>query len=694
MAEVAELPSSSVVCAHCGLPTRPARGDAVRAFCCLGCRLASAATGGRVGAKAAFLEARLLLSAFLSMGVMEFTLVLYGEDFAASPDPATVALRRLGQIALAVFTVPVLLLLGVPLLKGAWHDLRAGRIRMDGLIVLGTFSAFGLSLHHTILGEGPVYYETATTVLTLVMLGRRLEATVRAEGRHAADHLADALPRAAHRVTLDGTVEDVAPDTLRLGDRIVVRPGEAFPADVTIRAGAGSVACDRITGEEVPREIVPGDLVLAGSANGVSIFEAVVVRPWAEGWLGAVRALLDAPLPPTRIIRRVDRIAGHLAWISIALAGYAAYLGATEGGVGDACRRSLSVLLVACPCALGLATPLAYRAIRAALARKGLLVAEVVALEIAPDIDLAILDKTGTLTDPAGTLDSVGSSASVGRLVALVEASNHALARAVRPLRQGVTVPVASSPTEVVVTPGAGVSGRFGELIAESGSFAWITARHHLSPEIAAWCDRAAASGSTLVTHAEAGTVVAAVSVRPTLRSTARDAVDRLRRYSVDCEIASGDRPEATAALAKELGIPAAGALLPQDKQERLARARREGRVTLMVGDGINDAPALHAADVSIAMGSGTALARAEAQVEIAGDDLTAIPLLIEAGKTLRRVVRGNLAWTFAYNAAALALAVTGNLHPIAAALAMVLSSLVVGVRSARLLRFGAETPR
>ena len=694
MAEPAALPSSSVACAHCGLPTRPARGDDVRAFCCLGCRLASAATGGRVGAKAAFLEARLLLSAFLSMGVMEFTLVLYGEDLATSPDPATVALRRLGQIALAVFTVPVLGLLGVPLLKGAWQDVRAGRIRMDGLIVLGTFSAFGLSLHHTILGEGPVYYETATTVLTLVMLGRRLEATVRAEGRHAAEHLADALPGTAHRVTHDGTIEEVAPDVLKPGDRIVVRPGEAFPADVTIRSGAGSVACDRITGEEAPRETVPGDRVLAGSANGASAFEAEVVRPWAEGWLGAVRALLDAPLPPTRIMRRVDRIAGHLAWISLFLAGWAAHLGAAEGGVGEACRRALSVLLVACPCALGLATPLAYRAIRAALARKGLLVAEVVALEIAPDVDLAILDKTGTLTDPVGALDFRGRPEAIGRLVALVEASNHALARAVRPLRDRVTVPPAALPTNVVVTPGAGVSGRFGDLGADAGSRAWIASRHPLPPELTAWCDRAAEGGATLIIHAEAGTVVAAVSVRPTLRSTARDAVDRLRRYSVDCEIASGDRPEATAALAHELGIPAAGALLPQDKQERLARARREGRVTLMVGDGINDAPALHAADVSIAMGSGTALARAEAQVEIAGDDLTAIPLLIEAGKALRRVVRGNLAWTFAYNAAALALAVTGNLHPIAAALAMVLSSLVVGFRSARLLRFGAETPR
>ncbi len=347
MAEPAALPSSSVACAHCGLPTRPARGDDVRAFCCLGCRLASAATGGRVGAKAAFLEARLLLSAFLSMGVMEFTLVLYGEDLATSPDPATVALRRLGQIALAMFTVPVLGLLGVPLLKGAWQDVRAGRIRMDGLIVLGTFSAFGLSLHHTILGEGPVYYETATTVLTLVMLGRRLEATVRAEGRHAAEHLADALPGTAHRVTHDGTIEEVAPDVLKPGDRIVVRPGEAFPADVTIRSGAGSVACDRITGEEAPRETVPGDRVLAGSANGASAFEAEVVRPWAEGWLGAVRALLDAPLPPTRIMRRVDRIAGHLAWISLLLAGWAAHLGAAEGGVrldrqgdADVCVRA------------------------------------------------------------------------------------------------------------------------------------------------------------------------------------------------------------------------------------------------------------------------------------------------------------------------------------------------------------------
>ena len=690
MVERVALSEPAAACSHCGLPTRAPKSPESKTYCCLGCRLASAATGGKTGAAAAFLEARLLLSAFLSMGVMEFTLVLYGEDLAASPDPATVALRRLGQIALAIFTVPVLLLLGVPLLRGAYEDLKQGRIRMDGLIVIGTFSAFGLSLHSTILGSGPVYYETATTVLTLVMLGRRLEATVRAEGRDAARHLADALPAKAHVTRPDGLMEDADPATLRPGDVVVIRPGEAFPADVAIVSGAGPIACDRITGEEAPRETVPGDHVPAGAANGPATFEARVLRPWAEGWLGSVRRLLDAPLPATRMMRQVDRIAGHLAWISIVLAVIAAKLGMDAAGAGEATRRALSVLLVACPCALGLATPLAYRAIRSALVRKGLLVTEVTALEVAPDVKLVILDKTGTLTDPTGALETIGSSLALARMARLVESSNHALARAVAPLRVRITVPASGSPADVTLVPGCGVTGSIAGVHVEAGSPAWIGSRHTMPPEIRSFCEQALGSGATVINHAEAGIVVAAVSVRPTLRPSARDAVNRLRDSSIVCEIASGDRREATEALARELGIEAAGGLLPEGKQARLAKARAQGQVTMMVGDGINDAPALHAADVSVAMGSGTALARSEAQVEIAGDDLMSLPMLIEAGKELRRVVRGNLGWTFAYNAAALALAVTGRLHPIAAAAAMVISSVVVSIRSARLLRFGA----
>jgi len=513
-------------------------------------------------------------------------------------------------------------------------------------------------------------------------------------------------------VVRDGaTVRVPGADVVR-GDLIVLVEGDRVPADALIiesenvRADESTLTGESVAVSKVPAGSSPsvdsppggdgrphlfsGTLIVKGHCR------AVVTATGARTSLGRIGVSLGSiRTVRTPLQRETDRIVRVVAVIGGAAAVFVAGAFALlRGGVLEGILAGIATAMAVLPeeYPVILSVFLALGAWR--LSHDRVLARRPEAIETLGSMTVLCVDKTGTLTDPVGALDFRGRPEAIGRLVALVEASNHALARAVRPLRDRVTVPPAALPTNVVVTPGAGVSGRFGDLGADAGSRAWIASRHPLPAELTAWCDRAAEGGATLIIHAEAGTVVAAVSVRPTLRSTARDAVDRLRRYSVDCEIASGDRPEATAALAHELGIPAAGALLPQDKQERLARARREGRVTLMVGDGINDAPALHAADVSIAMGSGTALARAEAQVEIAGDDLTAIPLLIEAGKALRRVVRGNLAWTFAYNAAALALAVTGNLHPIAAALAMVLSSLVVGFRSARLLRFGAENHR
>lgn len=678
--------SIPAACAHCGLPvfrTRRTADDSADVFCCLGCRLAAAVAAGPDGPRR-FLEARLLLSAFLAMGVMEFTLVLYGESaYEPAADAATALLRRMGQIAVSLFAIPVLGLLGVPIVRGAWRDLRNGLVRMDGLIALGTFAAYGLSLYHTIIGAGQVYYETATMVLVLVMLGRRLEAHARSQGRDAARALADSLPKAAHRIEGGGALSDVDPARLVEGDLVQVLPGETVPAEIRILEGSTEVVAAHVSGESHPTLVGPGDRVTAGAINGLGVLTACVERPWKDGPLAQVLALLDAPLPPTRVMRSVDRWASWLAALSVLLAIGGGIRSGVLKGPGEGIRTALSVLLVSCPCALGLATPLAYRAIRTALARRGVLVNDPRALEVTPSIDAVILDKTGTLTVSDAPLRKTASSeaAAFGRMAELVSHSGHALGHKLFRRR--------ALSHSLRVVPGCGVEAIIDGKICRAGRPQWLEASGaSWAPALSAERVDLEASGATIVAYSEDDGIHALGTLEQELRPGAADAITRLKRHGVAIEILSGDRAAAVADVAERLGIAGQGEVRPDGKVDRITELHEGGRRVLMAGDGINDAPALRAADVSVAMGSGTAVARSQAQVEILGDDLRSLPLLFEAAAELRRVVFGNLFWTLAYNGVALAFAAAGALHPVVAAAAMVGSSIAVSVRSYRLLGF------
>jgi heavy metal translocating P-type ATPase len=668
------LASDGSRCVHCALPV--AHGAD---FCCVGCRLAAAAGGA--GDASGWLNARLLLAAFLTAGVMEFDCLLYSDAiFGPAATPDALALKGLARFAVAALTVPVMLLLGVPLAKGAWADLRRGRVRLDGLILLATGAAFALSLRHTLSGTGEVYFETATMTLLLVTFGRRLEAHARTKGKDAASALAECLPRRAHRDG-NGVLADVDPEALAPGDLVRVLPGEAAPADLVVVGGAGEIRAAHLTGEETPRAVSTDDEIPAGALNGTTVLVGRVVRRASDGMLGRVRELLDAPLPLTRQIRIADRLAAWLVAVAVVLAiagGTRSYL---LEGADAAVRTALSVLLVACPCALGIATPLAYRAMRAALARRGVLVRDPVALEVAGTVDVVLFDKTGTLTDPrAARLHRVrGSAERFERLRALVAQSGHALAASAEPSQAAVA--------DVRVHAGAGVEGRFGAVLSRAGSPEWMDRSG------SAWDDDTSAQraslasqGATLVAYEEDGFVRALAAVRPALRPGAAEAVADLRRSGIAVEILSGDHQIAAERIGAAVGATAHGNLSPEDKVRRLEELRRSGRRTLMAGDGINDSPALRAADVGVAVACGTAAARSQAQVEILGDDLRAVPRLVSASRKLRRTVRGNLAWSVAYNAVALAMAASGHLPPLVAVAAMVASSLAVSVRSYRLL--------
>lgn len=691
-ADLAVAPAAA--CAHCGLPvaTRRAPAAGERLFCCLGCRLASAAAAGDDGPRR-FLEARLVFATFLAMGVMAGNLVLYGEDvYAKGDEPGLEVVRRLAQLGTAVFAVPVLLLLGVPMLRGAWSDLRRGAIRMDGLVVLATFAAFAVSVKHTFDGRGAVYYETATAVLVATTFGRLLEAHARTEARDAAAALADLLPATATLVR-DGAALDVAPDALAAGDRVRVAPGAAFPADVRVVAGEGAYVAAHVTGESAPVAVRPGDEAPAGAANGASALEAVVVRPWRAGALGRIRDLLDAPVPLTKVVRGVDRLAGRLAVLAIALAVLGGAWSARRDGFGEGVRTALSTLLCACPCALGLATPLAYRAIRAALARRGVVVRDPSALENAVRPTHVVVDKTGTLTRPVAGRVLEAAPGAGRRLAELVRASGHALGAAFPREVDGAAAPAFA---DLRLIPGRGATALRDGVVVVAGDPAWVESLGATwSPELAAARRDAAGVAASQVAFAEDGRIVAHATIEHRLRPHAKDAVAALAARGATLEILSGDAATAVAAVARELGVPFLAGASPDEKAARVRTLRAAGGRVVAVGDGVNDAPLLRTADVGVAVGSGTAAARSEAGVELAGDDLRGLVALNDAARALATNVRGNLFWTLAYNGVALAAAAAGRLHPLIAVAAMTGSSLAVAFRAHRLLDWTppAEAP-
>jgi heavy metal translocating P-type ATPase len=667
-------------CGHCGLPAGRA---APPAFCCVGCRLAYAVSDGR--GEAAVVEARLLVSAFLAMGVMTFSMVLYDDAvYGLATGAEALRIRRFGQIVLAALSLPILLLLGMPILRGAVADARALRFRMDGLIVLAVSAAFVLSLLHTATGSGPLYYETGVAVLLLITLGRRLEARVRARGRNSATLLLEALPATARRMAAGGGYEEVPARELVAGDRIEVLPGAGVPADLLVTAGRSGIRAAHLTGEEAPRTAGRGEQVPAGAWNLEGRLEGTVLATPAEGSLRSVLALLDAPLPPTRFFRTVDRLAGHLTLFAVGAALVGGVLAARREGETALVRTVLATLLVACPCALGLAIPLAYRAIRAALARSGFLVHDPVALELLPRVSHVLLDKTGTLTDPDSLrwVERRGGAQDLQRLDDLVRASGHALSRA-------VAHPAAELPAELRVEPGLGVQGHFGDQPWRAGRPEWFREEGwRWAPGLAAASLAMRSRGLALVA-AGTGGVVRALAGAAQERRAGLDALGSgLRARGLEVALLSGDHEEAVQRVASELGLQGRGGLRPEGKVARIEALRAQGALTLMVGDGMNDAPALRAADVGLAVAQGTAATRSEAQIELAGENLHRLGLLFDAAHALRRTVRGNLAWTCIYNGGAVLLAAAGRLHPLVAVAAMILSSLAVSARSYRLLDF------
>ena len=598
----------------------------------------------------------------------------------------------------------------------AYKAVRAGTGNMDLLVSLGTLAAYGLSLYlwlgadgHGAQASGHLYFEAAAVVVALVLLGKWLEARAKHQTSEAIRLLGALRPTTAH-VLRNAHAVEVSIDDLRLGDVVVVRGGDRVPVDGLIRGGSSSVDESMLTGESLPIDKSPGDRVSAGSINGPGRLEVETRALGAETMLARIiRLVEDAQAAKAPVQRMVDRVAAVFVPVvlTIAAATVAGWL--LSGATAEtALINAVSVLVIACPCALGLATPAAIIAGTGVAARHGILIKDAEALELARRIEVVAFDKTGTLTIGKPRVVALEGHSLFDRreVLALAEAanagSNHPLAGAVREAYQHEVARhaemVRRTAAEHRVLAGRGVASRLVDNGHPDTSIELVFGNRRLMEERgvdtsaldarAAHFESEGRTVSWLAQQTPAGAqLIGLVAFGDEPRPGARAAIDALRRLGIEATMISGDNEGAARHVANELGLTRYEAnVMPRDKARRVESLREGGRVVAMVGDGINDAPALAAADVGIAMGSGTDVAMHAAGITLLRPDPRLVAAAIEISRATVRKIRQNLFWAFVYNVVGIPLAALGVLTPVFAGAAMALSSVSV-VGNALLLK-------
>jgi Cu+-exporting ATPase len=596
------------------------------------------------------------------------------------------------QLALAT---PVQAIAGARFYTGSVKALRAGAADMDVLVALGTTAAFGYSLYVMASGSGHLYFEASAAVITLVVLGKRLEARAKRGTTRAVRALMALRPETA-RIERDGDAVERPVAEVRVGDVVRVRPGERVPVDGTVVEGDSAVDESLVTGESVPVDRSAGDPVIAGSINGTGHLRVRATAIGADTTLARIARLVEqAQAGKAPIQRLVDRVAAVFVPAVLVLA--AVTLGgwlATGATLETALIAAVSVLVIACPCALGLATPAAIVAGTGTAARAGVLVKDVAALERSHAVDVVIFDKTGTLTAGRPKVVAVEPTAdgweadAVLRIAAAAQAlSEHPIAAAmVEAARdRGLVLPTAA---DFASRTGAGLTATVDGARVVVGNAALMAAEGIADGA----GDRVAtleAAGRTTVRVAVDGRTVGLVAVADTVRPGAAEAVARLRRRGIETLLLSGDARTVAEAVGREVGVDRVLApVRPEDKAAEVERLRAAGKVVAMVGDGINDAPALAAADLGIAMGSGTDVALATAGVALLHADPRLVPAALAVATRTRAKIRQNLFWAFVYNVVGLPLAALGLLSPAIAGAAMALSSVCVVTNALTLTRW------
>lgn len=605
-------------------------------------------------------------------------------------------------LALALAT-PVQFWAGAPFYAASWRALRARSGNMDLLVALGTSAAYADSAVRALLdptGMPALYFEASAVVITLVLLGRWLEARAKASAAAALHALARLLPATA-RVERGGRIDEVPLEAVVIGDIVVVRPGECVPVDGTVVEGDSEVDELLITGESRPVAKSAEARLVGGSLNGSGLLRLRATAVGAGSTVARIVELVErAQASKAPVEKLVDRVSGLFVPIVLGLAALT-FLGwwLIDGDASAGLAAAVAVLVIACPCALGLATPTAIIVGTGVAARHGILIRDADALEQAGRVNAVVFDKTGTLTEgkPAVTEIVATRNMPLNDMLALAAAaqsgSEHPLARAVlaEARNRWLSMP---PPSEFQALSGRGLAATVNGRAVLVGSRRLMDEQKVAIAEATAAQEAAMeARGETVMHVAADRRLIGLIAVGDTLKPTAAAAIARLHARGIRTTILSGDNPGAVARVARELGVDqAVGGVLPENKLQEIARLRREGQVVAMVGDGINDAPALAAADIGIAMGTGTDVAINSAGLTLMRGDPGLVPEAIDLSRAILRRIRQNLFWAFIYNLAGIPVAALGLLDPVFAGAAMAFSSVSVVTNSLRLRRWKGET--
>jgi P-type Cu+ transporter len=642
----------------------------------------------------AALRTRLLISAALALPVLVLSM--------ASP----LQFRGWQWVALAL-AVPVVTWGALPFHRAAWTNLRHRATTMDTLISLGVLAAFGWSLWALLLGDAgelgmrmrfsfaasgadDLYLEVASAVTAFLLAGRYAEARARRRSGAALRALLD-LGAKDVAVLRDDQEVRLPVGALRVGDRFVVRPGEKIATDGVVDGGTSAVDASLVTGESVPVEVGPGDPVIGATVNAGGRLIVRATRVGADTQLAQLGRLVEqAQSGKAQVQRLADRVSAVFVPTVLALAMLTLVLWLSLGGSAHAAfTAAVAVLIIACPCALGLATPTALMVGTGRGAQLGIVIKGPEILESTRRVDTVLLDKTGTVTTGHMTLHDVVATDpdATLRLAGAVEAaSEHPLAAAVVAAARA-RVGDLPAVSQFESTPGLGVRGIVEGRSVSVGRPALAAGDGDRAARIAVAA--AEAAGRTAVVVTVDGELCGVLVVGDTVKPTSADAVRALRELGLHPVLLTGDKGPAARAVAAAVGIDdVVAGVRPAGKVDEVQRRQRAGAVVAMVGDGVNDAAALAAADLGIAMGSGTDVAIEASDLTLVRSDLRAAPDAIRLSRATLRTIRANLFWAFAYNVAALPLAALGLLNPLVAGAAMALSSVFVVTNSLRLRRF------
>ncbi|MFQ5711750.1 MAG: heavy metal translocating P-type ATPase [Candidatus Geothermarchaeales archaeon] len=603
------------------------------------------------------------------------------------------------NMLLFLLATPVQFIAGYRFYRGTLDAVRNRTANMDTLIAMGTSAAWIYSTTVTFFPTAfpgrEVYFDTAALIIALILLGKLLEDLAKGKASEAIRKLMDLQPRLA-TVVRDGEEVEIPVEQVEVGDVVVVRPGEKMPVDGTVIEGHSSVDESMITGESIPVEKKVGDIVIGATINKVGMLKFRATKVGADTTLSQIIKLVEeAQVSRAPIQRLADVVSSYFvpAVIAIALITFAAWY-FTGASFTFALVAFIAVLIIACPCALGIATPTAIMVGTGKGAENGVLIKGGEHLENAHKLDTLVFDKTGTLTKGEPSVTDVLTTGKIGegdvlRYAAIVEkGSEHPLGEAIIREARGRKIKI-PDPASFEAVPGHGVRGEFESNEIMLGNRKLMKDNGIEIAGVEEKIQTLERQGKTVMLLAVNKQMVGLIAVADTLKEHSAEAIDALKKMGIEVVMLTGDNERTAKAIAKQLGMNRVLAeVLPRDKVEVIKKLQKEGKVVGMVGDGINDAPALAQADIGIAIGSGTDVALETGGIVLIKDDLRDVVASIQLSKQTVRKIKQNLFWAFAYNTALIPVAAFGLLNPIYAAGAMASSSVTVVTNSLLLRRF------